>query len=593
MRTITWLQISDFHLRDSQAWAQDVVLSAMSMDINRRRESAGGIDFVLATGDFAFAGKANEYARAAVFFDEVLRVAGVPRERIFFIPGNHDVDRDRQKMCFAGARHVLQSQNEIDAFLGAADEVATLLQRQEQYHRFQEGYLTAQERTWTSDRLGYVSTLTVEGVRIAIVGLNTAWLAEGGLSDHGRLLAGERQVIDALRIAEKTEPHLVIAMGHHPFHLLNDFDRRPCQRRIEEACHFFHCGHLHDPETRDAVHAGGHCLTVAAGASFDSRHTQNAYSVVGLDVMNAVRTVKTVQYKPTVGAFSYESEELFPLVINRVMPCGVGDLGRAIERYRPNLAGFAYYMAALLAEAQAEVPIVAGKTYAFGSIELLEDQPSGELRAATAAFMRIRNPLRLFGKGMTLDDFLSRYGDAIDRFGKVLGEIAEANSLLRARLDEREADARALGGAEPLNPFAHTLALLRELATAQEWTLLHEQAERHLDSADEAVAREAKRMLALALAHSEDDADKRSAADHYRSLAETEEAAPSDLAALASLLAGFGEHDDAKNVVLSGIVRFPDAAESFLTIGHAIVEATGDRPFRDELNARRAARRAG
>jgi predicted phosphodiesterase len=592
MRTITWLQISDFHLRDSQAWAQDVVLSAMCTDISRRREGTHGIDFVLATGDLAFAGKANEYVRAAAFFDEVLRVAGIPRQRIFFIPGNHDVDRDRQKMCFAGARHVLQSQNEVDAFLGAPDEVATLLQRQEHYYRFQNGYLPAQERTWTSDRLGYVSTLTVEGLRIAIVGLNTSWLAEGGLADHGRLLAGERQIIDALRIADQTAPHIMIAMGHHPFHLLNDFDRRPAQRRIEEACHFFHCGHLHDPETRDAVRGGVHCLTVAAGASFDSRHTQNAYSVVALDVMNAARTVKTVQYKPVDDAFSYESVEAFPLIINKVMPCGVGELGRAIELYRPDLASFAYYMAALLVEAKAEVPIVAGKTYAFGSIELMEDQPASELKAATIAFMKTRNPLRLMGKGMTLDDFLSRYGDAVERFGRVLGEISEANAL-RARLDEREADARALAGAEPLKPFAHTLALLRELATAQEWTLLHEQAERHLESADEAAAREAKRMLALALAHSEEEAEKRRAADLYRSLAGMEEATPDDLVALASLLAGFREHNDAKSVVLSGMGRFPDAADSFVTIGHAIVEATGDRPFRDELNARRAARRMG
>jgi 3',5'-cyclic AMP phosphodiesterase CpdA len=244
MRTVTWLHISDFHLRDSQAWAQDVVLSGMCDDIARRRARVGGIDFVLATGDFASAGKANEYVRAGVFFNEVLRVAGVPRERIFFTPGNHDVDRERQKMSFAGARHALQSENEIDVFLASPEEMSTLLQRQEHYYRFQESYLPRQTRVWTPDRLGYVSTIDFDRLRIAIVGLNTAWLAEGGLSDHGKLLAGERQVIDALRIAKEAEPHITIAMAHHPFHLLNDFDRRPVQRRIEEVCHFFHCGHL-------------------------------------------------------------------------------------------------------------------------------------------------------------------------------------------------------------------------------------------------------------------------------------------------------------------------------------------------------------
>jgi hypothetical protein len=177
----------------------------MCKDIARHRGDIGTIDFVLATGDLAFAGKAHEYDRAVAFFDEVVRVAGVPRERIFCIPGNHGVDRDRQKMCFAGARHTLQSQNEIDSFLGTSEEVETLLQRQEHYHRFQESYFARQEKRWTADRLGYISTIFVEDLAIAIVGINTAWLSEGGASDHGKLLTGERQVIDALRIASEAD----------------------------------------------------------------------------------------------------------------------------------------------------------------------------------------------------------------------------------------------------------------------------------------------------------------------------------------------------------------------------------------------------
>jgi DNA repair exonuclease SbcCD nuclease subunit len=117
MRTLNWLQISDFHLRESQAWEQDVVLSEMCQDIERRGKDIGPIDFVLATGDLAFAGQPEEYKRAEAFFNEVIRVTSVPRERVYFIPGNHDVNRKLQKTCFAGARHILKSENEIDSFL--------------------------------------------------------------------------------------------------------------------------------------------------------------------------------------------------------------------------------------------------------------------------------------------------------------------------------------------------------------------------------------------------------------------------------------------------------------------------------------------
>ena len=60
--------------------------------------------------------------------------------------------------------------------------------------------------------------------------------------------SGEEQVRNAIDIVNSANPHVVIGMGHHPFDLLRDFDRRSTQRRLEEACHYFHCGHLHVPD---------------------------------------------------------------------------------------------------------------------------------------------------------------------------------------------------------------------------------------------------------------------------------------------------------------------------------------------------------
>lgn len=591
MRPISWLHISDFHLRDSQAWAQDVVLSAMCKGIEHHRGAIGTIDFVLATGDLAFAGKAHEYDRAAAFFNEVVRAAGVPRERIFCIPGNHDVDRDRQKMCFAGARHTLQSQNDIDSLLGSPEELETLLQRQEHYLRFQKSYFAGQERKWTTDRLGYVATISVEDLGIAIVGINTAWLSEGGASDHGKLLAGERQVIDALHIANKTDVHLVIAMGHHPFHLLNDFDHRPVQRRIEEACHFYHCGHLHDPESRDAVHTGAHCLTVATGASFESRHAHNAFCLVSLDVMQAQQTVKTVHYKPTSGAFSYENHRSLPFVINAVRLYAIDELGRAIASFRAPLTPIAHYLSALLLEVQAEMPIAVGNSHVFGSLELLRDQADSELKAATIEFMAVRNPLRLFCGRMAAPDFFVHYGKPVEHYGMMLNELCGADLGLREKLGKREADARALTGVEPLQPFAHTLALLRELAAGQDWEALREQAERHLDSTERAVTIKARRMLALCFSQSPDRSERAQAVNLYNGLIADEAAKTTDFAALAFLLANMDNYEGAKKTLLVGMERFPDAADGYLAIGQRIVEATGDRAFRDELNAHRAGRR--
>jgi hypothetical protein len=200
-------------MRVSDAWSQDVVLTAMCDDIARQRKGGMSPDFILATGDLAFSGHADEYKLVASFFDALIDAAGVPRDHIFCIPGNHDIDRERQKICFLGARHFAQNQNQIDVLLSPGEDLETLLKRQENYRNFQSSYLTGQNRVRTADGLGYVSSFTIEDLRIAIIGVDSAWLAEGGVSDHGKLLIGERQIINAIDLAGRGDPHIVIAMS--------------------------------------------------------------------------------------------------------------------------------------------------------------------------------------------------------------------------------------------------------------------------------------------------------------------------------------------------------------------------------------------
>jgi 3',5'-cyclic AMP phosphodiesterase CpdA len=90
MRPISWLHISDIHLRPLDAWPQKVVMEAMCEDINRHFARAPA-DFILVSGDLAFTGRTEDYALVETFLDKVRAAAGVPRERIFCIPGNHDV----------------------------------------------------------------------------------------------------------------------------------------------------------------------------------------------------------------------------------------------------------------------------------------------------------------------------------------------------------------------------------------------------------------------------------------------------------------------------------------------------------------------
>jgi 3',5'-cyclic AMP phosphodiesterase CpdA len=94
METITWLHLSDFHFRASHAYDQNIVLKALIRDIRERvHDDHLQPNFLVLSGDLAFAGLAEEYTLAGQFLDDVLQATGLPKDRLFCVPGNHDVNR--------------------------------------------------------------------------------------------------------------------------------------------------------------------------------------------------------------------------------------------------------------------------------------------------------------------------------------------------------------------------------------------------------------------------------------------------------------------------------------------------------------------
>jgi hypothetical protein len=591
MRPITWLHISDFHLRESHAWSQDAVLSAMCAEIERRQEAGLKIDFILATGDIAFSGKQTEYELARTFFEDLSAVTGVPCDRIFIIPGNHDVDRKRQTMTFEGARLKLQSEGAIYAFLSQREERETLLARLGNFREFQESWCVGQSRAWSPDELAYVSEIEFDGLRIGIVGLNSAWLAEGDIGDHGKLLLGESQVREALRRVQAQKPHIVVAMAHHPLMLLQPFDRASTQRRIQSASQFFHCGHLHESDAQDAVHGNSRCLTVSAGASFSSREFHNAFSIVTLFPMHATRTVAFVQFNPNIGEFSYEAKNEYPLEIDATKLCSVSELGTAIQTFAPS-AACPFYLAALLLKMKSEVPISDSQTFVFGTADVIAGQADGELKSKTLDLLAVGNILRLFSGTMSLADILKEHGQAVRAYAELLDVCCKADSGLRQKLDERERDARALGKVEPLGSFEHTLVLLDSLRDDGDWDGLRELSERLIESPVPEVTLKARRMLALCLGRSTERSHHERAIELLRQIDADGASEGGDIAMLATILLRIEDYSAAKDAVLSGIAAFPSNVGGFAEIGMKIVEATGDHEFRNQLNTSRAGRSA-
>lgn len=583
MRPVTWLHISDFHLRDRDSWSQNEVLSRMLHAIRTRCDEGLLVDFVLVTGDLAFCGEESEYKLVAAFFDDLAQALHLSRQLIYCVPGNHDVQRDRQKNAFQGARLTLSSESAVYAFLENTEERTTLLTRQGNYSNFQTEFFRGQERLATEDTLGYVSSLQVDDLHVTIMGLNSSWLAEGGSSDERQLLLGEHQVQNAIDLVQKTDPDIVIGMQHHPFDYLRRFDQSATQHRLESACHFIHSGHLHEPSATGTSSHAGRGLTLYAGASFASRDFRNSFSIVEFDPFHAQASVTFLQYNPNEGAFSYVSARKYAVELDGSTGCTASDLADSIQRYAQNAGEVSSYLGALLLGDMSDVPIPTDDAIAFGTHELLAQHADSALGDATVAFLAVGRAVRLLHGRKSLDEILLEHGQPIVTYCNELARLCSSAPGMSDQLRARNNEAAKLAGGSDGVGFRHSRELMASLLAEGAWDQLRELTERLLDLGDPDAATEAKRFLALCLARSSEDQELERATVLYRELTASTRSQADDWVGLATLLVNVGSLDEAAQAVRQGAAAFPEQRLRFVEVGMRAVTMTGDTVLRDEI----------
>jgi predicted MPP superfamily phosphohydrolase len=243
MNTVTWLHISDLHFRTSQSYDTNVVLQALLRDIAKCiNDDSLQPNFIILSGDIAFASHPKEYALAQQFLDDLLKTTSLPKDCLFLVPGNHDVDRNAISPLAAGATAILSNRDAVNRLLADDDDRARVFQRFHNYQDFINEYLGRERLLFDHANYFYVKQIEVAGRRVAILGLNSAWLAASD-EDRNRLLLGERQVRTALDAAEDAD--LCLAVMHHPFDWLQDFDRDDAEPLLCSGCDFVLHGHMH------------------------------------------------------------------------------------------------------------------------------------------------------------------------------------------------------------------------------------------------------------------------------------------------------------------------------------------------------------
>jgi predicted phosphodiesterase len=298
-RTYTWLHLSDFHFRVGDQYDQQVVITSLLNDINDQRLQQGvTADAIFLTGDIAFSGKAEEYQVAREFIEKLISVSGVELSNIFCVPGNHDVDRSRITASLRTESRALTNREHVSRVIGT-NKLSLFTDRYASYSEFIRSTFPWAEH-WTDRNLSFTQDLNIRGIKISLLGLNSAWVS-GADDDQGNLLIGERQVREALDKAK--QPEILIALFHHPLSYLTDFDSSDVQALLNTRCDFVLHGHLHETQAARLVSPDSEVFYLAAGASYQGRQEALAYNRVTLNLDKGEAEIMLRRYSDRQGGF--------------------------------------------------------------------------------------------------------------------------------------------------------------------------------------------------------------------------------------------------------------------------------------------------
>jgi len=306
MASLTWLHVSDLHLKgppngpEYNYWKEN--FERLVLDVKRAvRQLDLSVDLVFLTGDIAYKGSKEEFDSAKAHLDSLLAACGHvdPHEALFIVPGNHDVNWQKQgKMPALVVESWLEREEKyerIENILRPGPDRRRLLEGIQDFAGFCEEYCA--DQTWTAASAAegadyYVRPFSTGDTEcVAIVGMNSAMFACRGRDnkgdDQGRLYIGKSVVHQALTqdvARDVPGAKACILLLHHPLYWLSELEVREIVPIVAERCDILLHGHLHYPLSYLLQTPDRSLLALGSGPGYESIWSPNSYNFGTLDL---------------------------------------------------------------------------------------------------------------------------------------------------------------------------------------------------------------------------------------------------------------------------------------------------------------------
>ncbi len=275
------LHLSDLHYNHKKPTDTGIILKALWKDL----ENFSGIDFIVFSGDLVLGGdrEADLEGAQKAFIQPLLEKTGLPPDRFFPAPGNHDIQRDRiDEFLEEGLRNKLKSRKQVNEFLDREMEKDFAhIERMDGFNRFKAEF--GKNALRTSNKLYSTFVFQQGGLDIGIACLNSCWRATGQPddADKGKLIMGERQI--HLAAEDLHDCPLRLAVYHHPLDWLAEQDQQDTENELSREFDMTFCGHLHNANVKLVQSFQDKSTLVQAGSLNKGRAYLNSYAVISID----------------------------------------------------------------------------------------------------------------------------------------------------------------------------------------------------------------------------------------------------------------------------------------------------------------------
>ena len=261
------IHFSDFHLQGDQIERANTIVNRMLeaiVPIHHQKP----IDLIVFSGDLIdragndfpepkMTNAFNQFKTTVI--DSMIVALGLPQNRFVFSPGNHDVNQkaesgdDDKKLT-----EKLCDQRALDKFMHQQDFV-DMVPRIKEYNVFRNIiWADCDDAEIRIDPLQLCIKLMIDGKRVGINCLNTAWRCFDSKTDFQKILTGKSQINDVKEFFRDCD--IRFAVGHHIPSFMNHFEVPDLMKVITRNFDCFFSGHTHEEDGRYEARPEGSCF---------------------------------------------------------------------------------------------------------------------------------------------------------------------------------------------------------------------------------------------------------------------------------------------------------------------------------------------